>query len=818
MRSLLVLTALAVASSSAFANARPEAQPNRYVFRQGESIDVRPPGVLGNDTDADGDNLFLEPVEPASAGQLILFPDGSFSYTPDERFTGADRFTYLACDDDACSEPVEVRLEGDGIAAPLASRPDRFTLVAGAAAVELDVLANDRFDPERIASGRLDVIAAASQGQIEVLAGGVSGFRLRYRPYPGAVGTDHFRYRLCETGGRCVEAAAELAILPVSPVRIDVSAAAGFVDVPLRGLPELPAPQLSITGAGKASRYAFPIAVDATPLEPWAGGGAAQTLFTVEGGEVGRELRLRVDLDANEVDVDLYVGTDDDGNRRATSDEVACASTGTGGSESCVLELTVPVDDSRSWWAYAHNREGRRVEVRLQVLEVDVTETSSLAWTAPGRLEAGAASAFRLSWTDQTLLPGDAREAWFRVDSEPGMSLGWVPLTLAAPGRGVAPRLLRDGDIVRFDLPAGAVADALVLDVPQGMASFTVSAVADGALTLALFRAPAPDGTERDVAIDPSAAGPVPESSARSEDGSASLQIRGATAGRWLARVEAAEADLADVAVGVSFESSGTVEPRLRPGFFGPPGRAGEGLLVDRTGGDWSGVWYAFDDAGTSTWLYLQGAAPADGAAWTPLVYRSALGASGQRLAVVGRGSLAVVDDGDPVWTFEIDGRVGSQRLLDLGRGCPVDRGAARDLSGLWYDPAIAGEGYGIWITPSYEFYGLFTYDARGEPRYLSAEGVRFSVLGDRRLPLAAYRNACLFCPQGERRGEMVGELERIFAPSLSPILTRIEATLGTGVRGGVSRNETLERLGGELGGAKAVLQCAPEAGVPVPG
>jgi hypothetical protein len=229
--------------------------------------------------------------------------------------------------------------------------------------------------------------------------------------------------------------------------------------------------------------------------------------------------------------------------------------------------------------------------------------------------------------------------------------------------------------------------------------------------------------------------------------------------------------------------------------------RPGEGLIVDRTGGDWSAVWYAFDDQSLSTWLYLQGAAPADGEAWMPTVYRSGVGSGGQRLAAIGRASLSRMDDGGPILSFEIDGRVGSQRLIDFGRECPVDRGTPRDLSGLWYDPARAGEGYGVWISPAYEFYGFFGHDARGQPRYLAAEGRGFAFLGDRTLALTAYRGACLFCRDSPRVGEAVGELRRSFAPSLSPILMTVEATFGAGVIGGISRRETLERLGGEGAG-----------------
>lgn len=801
MRAFVVLAGLMAVAPPAFANTVPQGQPDRYVLRQGESIDVRPPGVLGNDTDGDGDSLFLEPAGEASSGQLILFPDGSFSYTPDARFTGADRFTYRACDGLVCSAPVEVRIESDGIAAPLAARPDRFEIVAGSAAVELDVLANDAFAIERLSGGRLDLRTAASLGDVEVRVEGHAPTGFRYRPRAESVGTDRFRYRLCELAGRCVESEVEVVILPIAPLRLDVSGGAGFADVALRGLPELPAPNLVITGTGKVSHYAFPISIDATPLDPWAGGGAAQTLFTAEGGESGRQLRLRVTLESTEADVDLYVGTDDNTNRRASSDELTCTAASVASVESCVLELDIPADERRSWWAYAHNREGRRVEARLRVLEVDRADPAPFAWSAPGRLEAGGSSALRLSWADQTLLPGETAEGWVQVESESGTALGWVPYALVAEGREVAPRLLRDGDTVRFDLPGGSAATALVLDVPEGTASFTVSAVADSDFGLALFRAPSPDDQRTEVRVDGIADGRTPDASQRSEDGVASIEVIDAPAGRWLVRVGDASGDLAEVAVDVAMEAEAAPAARLGPGLYAPVRRPGEGLIVDRTGSDWSGVWYAFDDAGRSTWLYLQGAAPADGHAWTPTVYRSAVGAGGQRLATIGRASLSRVDDGGPVFSFEIDGRVGSQRLLDFGRECPVDRGTPRDLSGLWYDPARSGEGYGVWITPGYEFYGLFAHDARGQPRYLSAEGQGFAILGDRELALTAYRGACLFCSAGTRTGEAVGDFRRSFAPSLSPILTTVEATFGSGLTGVISRRETLERLGGDAAG-----------------
>ncbi|MFC1780747.1 Ig-like domain-containing protein, partial [Planctomycetota bacterium] len=55
--------------------------------------------VLDNDNDPDNDNLtvVLDGVLPEH-GQLVLNPDGTFTYTPDPGYSGGDSFAYLATD------------------------------------------------------------------------------------------------------------------------------------------------------------------------------------------------------------------------------------------------------------------------------------------------------------------------------------------------------------------------------------------------------------------------------------------------------------------------------------------------------------------------------------------------------------------------------------------------------------------------------------------------------------------------------------------------------------------------------------------------
>ena len=68
------------------------------------------PGVLGNDTDADGNPLTAVLNANVTHGTLTLNADGSFSYTPNATYLGSDSFTYHANDGAANSNIVTVSL------------------------------------------------------------------------------------------------------------------------------------------------------------------------------------------------------------------------------------------------------------------------------------------------------------------------------------------------------------------------------------------------------------------------------------------------------------------------------------------------------------------------------------------------------------------------------------------------------------------------------------------------------------------------------------------------------------------------------------
>ena len=76
----------------------PVAVPDTFGALKDRTLNIGSPGVLLNDTDADGDPLTATLVSSPVHGALTLAANGSFSYTPAVGFVGADAFSYRASD------------------------------------------------------------------------------------------------------------------------------------------------------------------------------------------------------------------------------------------------------------------------------------------------------------------------------------------------------------------------------------------------------------------------------------------------------------------------------------------------------------------------------------------------------------------------------------------------------------------------------------------------------------------------------------------------------------------------------------------------
>lgn len=88
----------------------PVATGDDYAAMAATPLTTASPGVLGNDSDPDGDPITAELQNTARHGDVDLRAAGDFTYTPDPGFTGQDTFTYMAVGGGARSDPAAVRI------------------------------------------------------------------------------------------------------------------------------------------------------------------------------------------------------------------------------------------------------------------------------------------------------------------------------------------------------------------------------------------------------------------------------------------------------------------------------------------------------------------------------------------------------------------------------------------------------------------------------------------------------------------------------------------------------------------------------------
>ena len=91
-------------------NQAPVATDDAYSTPLNTTLTVAAPGVLANDTDADGNPLTAAVVATVTHGTLALASTGGFTYTPTSGYTGPDSFTYRANDGTVNSNTATVSL------------------------------------------------------------------------------------------------------------------------------------------------------------------------------------------------------------------------------------------------------------------------------------------------------------------------------------------------------------------------------------------------------------------------------------------------------------------------------------------------------------------------------------------------------------------------------------------------------------------------------------------------------------------------------------------------------------------------------------
>ncbi|MCC9599924.1 DUF4347 domain-containing protein [Stieleria sp. JC731] len=91
-------------------NDNPQASGDRYNTSRDSNLVVASNGVLGNDTDIDGDTLSAVLISGPTSGSVTLNPDGSFIYRPTTTTSGLVTFTYAVSDGTVQSSPATVQI------------------------------------------------------------------------------------------------------------------------------------------------------------------------------------------------------------------------------------------------------------------------------------------------------------------------------------------------------------------------------------------------------------------------------------------------------------------------------------------------------------------------------------------------------------------------------------------------------------------------------------------------------------------------------------------------------------------------------------
>jgi VCBS repeat-containing protein len=94
----------------------------------GGALSVAAPGVLGNDTPANGTALAASLVSGPPNGTLNFSSNGSFTYTPGTGFTGTDTFTYQALEGPLQSNVATVTITTNSANQPPVAANDSYTL------------------------------------------------------------------------------------------------------------------------------------------------------------------------------------------------------------------------------------------------------------------------------------------------------------------------------------------------------------------------------------------------------------------------------------------------------------------------------------------------------------------------------------------------------------------------------------------------------------------------------------------------------------------------------------------------------------------
>jgi VCBS repeat-containing protein len=193
-------------------NDAPAASNNTYHLNEDSILSVAAPGVLGNDTDAEGHALTAATMSDPARGTLIFNADGTFTYDPAENFNGADSFTYRVSDSIADSNVATVAINIEPVNDAPAAQNDSYAVNEDATLTIAapGLLGNDT-DVENSSLTAVQ-ISNPSHGILTLNNNG----SFTYKPAVNFNGSDSFTYRASDGAASSNPARITIRVNPVN--------------------------------------------------------------------------------------------------------------------------------------------------------------------------------------------------------------------------------------------------------------------------------------------------------------------------------------------------------------------------------------------------------------------------------------------------------------------------------------------------------------------------------------------------------------------------------------------------------------------------
>ena len=196
-------------------NQAPIAETDNYEIQEGEILSIENPGILENDKDDNPESLMSVLEKNVLNGTLDLHSDGSFSYIPNDKFSGHDSFTYKAFDGELYSNIALVKINIKEIipdnTPPIANDDHFLDIIEDSENNILDVLANDTdIDVGDII--RLYDLTQPENGNVILLESGY----MNYTPNHNFFGYDNFSYTIIDQSGETSSADVYLKVININ--------------------------------------------------------------------------------------------------------------------------------------------------------------------------------------------------------------------------------------------------------------------------------------------------------------------------------------------------------------------------------------------------------------------------------------------------------------------------------------------------------------------------------------------------------------------------------------------------------------------------